>query len=230
MKLKSLAIALLGASLLAACGAKPEVVTPEPQTPVVPTDPKSFGQLSTLKPGEQGIIEQKLDVNIVSIGFESTGAGQVAGARDLNFAALSRELPQTYQTINRYPSFYGNNELSGNNFSFNYNYVTAPKTFEDEFFSFLVANGKEMAVKQDGLTYLNISSAAYNCQATKPLKMIYVEDDKTPVYACPQDAGNISRTVTGNLEVDGQLVEKWLADNGSKLGIDTTKHTVFLIN
>ncbi|MHA0035985.1 hypothetical protein [Deinococcus sp. PESE-13] len=232
MKVKALGIALLGASLLAACGNTDTQPQPKPQPEKL--DPSSFGQLSTLQPGELGTIEQKLKVNIVNIGYAATSPGQVTGARDLNFSGLRQELPSTYQTINRYPSFYGNNELSGNNFTFDYNYVTAPKSFEDEFFAFLASSGKEESVQKDGLTYLNISAAAYNCQSADTQKVLKVLDrkpgDLTPLYACPTPAGNIARQITGNWEVDGLAVEKWLGDNAGKLGIDPTQHTVFLIN
>ena len=224
MKIKALGMALLGASLLAACGGnQPEELAPT-----------SFGQLSTLKPGELGTIEQTLKVNIVNIGYAATSPGQVTGARDLNFSSLREGLPATYQTINRYPSFYGNNELTGNNFTFDYNYVTAPKSFEDEFFAFLNSSGKEESLQKDGLNYLNISAAAYNCQSADTAKVLKVLDrrpaDLTPLYACPEPAGNIAREITGNWEVDGAAVEKWLGDNAGKLGIDPTQHTVFLIN
>ena len=101
MKVKALGIALLGASLLAACGNTDTQPQPKPEK----LDPSSFGQLSTLRPGELGTIEQKLKVNIVNIGYAATSPGQVTGARDLNFSGLRQELPSTYQTINRYPSF-----------------------------------------------------------------------------------------------------------------------------
>ncbi|WP_278913950.1 hypothetical protein [Deinococcus wulumuqiensis] len=230
MKIKALGMALLGASLLAACGGDPAPAQPEPEQ----LPPSSFGQLSMLKPGELGTIEQKLKVNIVNIGYAATSPGQVTGARDLNFSSLRQELPATYKTINRYPSFYGNNELTGNNFIFDYNYVTAPKSFEDEFFAFLASSGKEDSLEKDGLTYLNIAAAAYNCQSADTTKVLKVLDrrpaDLTPLYACPESAGNIAREITGNWEVDGAAVEKWLGDNAGKLGIDPTQHTVFLIN
>ena len=229
MKFKALGTALLGAGLLVACGGDLAPTQPEPTK----LDPTSFGQLGTLKPGELGTIEQKLKVNIVNIGFGATSPGQVTGARDLNFSRLREELPATYQTINRYPSFYGNNELTGNNFTFEYNYVTAPKSFEDEFFAFLAANGKEESLQKDGLTYLNYAAALYNCQQDddKVIKTLSRRPaELTPLYACAAPAGNIAREITGNWEVDGAAVEKWLGDNAAKLGIDPTQHTVFLIN
>lgn len=223
MNAKALGLALLSASLLVACnnGTAP------------PEDPNSFGQLSTLQPGERGTIKQKLRVNIVNIGYRSTLPGQVAGPRDLNFESLRQELPETYNTINRYPSFYGNNEPTGNDFEFEYNYVDAGQAFEDEFFAFLQANGTEKSVERDGVKYLNISSAFYNCQSSdtqKVVKSFRPQGEDTPVYGCPTPAGNIAREITGNFEIDGAKVEQWLADNAGRLGVDTSEHTVFLIN
>ncbi|WP_019586503.1 hypothetical protein [Deinococcus apachensis] len=223
MNAKAVGLALLSASLLVACGGG----TPPTE------DPDSFGQLGTLQPGARATIKQKLRINIVNIGYRSTLPGQVAGPRDLNFESMRQELPDTYQTINRYPSYYGNKELSGNDFEFEYNYVDAGQAFEDAFFTFLGQNGAEKSVERDGVKYLNISSAAYNCQSADQqnvLKSFRPEGEDTPVYGCPRPAGNIARQVTGNFEIDGAKVEQWLADNAGQIGVDTTEYTVFLIN
>ncbi|WP_371827301.1 hypothetical protein [Deinococcus sp. QL22] len=182
-----------------------------------------------MAPGKRGVIKQQLNINIVNIGYRGTSPGQVADPRELNFAGLRSELPSTYQTINRYPSFYGTPELTGNDFEFEYNMINANTSFENEFFAFLQASGKEQSIKQDGLTYLNLASAQYNCQSDV-VKRLSITGEDTPVYACPVPATNIAREITGNFEVDGALVEQWLADNASKAGVDPTQHTVFLIN
>ncbi len=39
-----------------------------------------------------------------------------------------------------------------------------------------------------------------------------------------------SLTIDHNFEIDAEAVERWLAENGHQLGIDTTKPTVFLVN
>lgn len=222
MHMKHFGIALLSASLLAACGSNPSQPAPGTDT--------AFGRLNTLNPGAQASINQKLKVNIVSIGYRPTSPGQVVGPRDLNFDTMKQELPATYQTINRYPSFYGNNELTGNNFEFDYNFVSASAAFEDEFFKFLTDNGTEKAIVQDGVTYLNISSAYYNCQDPSQVQAFRPAGEDTPVYGCLQPAGNVARQITGNYEVDGEKVEQWLAGNAGKIGVDTTEHTIFLIN
>ncbi|MFC4426465.1 hypothetical protein [Deinococcus navajonensis] len=228
MKNKTLGIALLSVSLLAACGTTGTPV----ETPVPTPDPTSFGTLTTLKPGARAEINQKLKVNIVNIGYGSTLPGQVTSPRDLNFSDMAQQLPETYQTINRYPSFYGNNELTGNNFEFEYNYVNASQAFQDEFFKFLLDNGSEKSVVRDGVTYTDISSAYYNCQDTSStvIKSFRPTGEDTPVYGCLQPAGNIARPVTGNFEIDGEKVEQWLAANANRAGVDTSEHTIFLIN
>ncbi|MFC4638789.1 hypothetical protein [Deinococcus hohokamensis] len=229
MNLKILATALITASLLAACGGgETPVVTPTP-------DPTSFGTLTTLKPGARAEINQKLKINIVNIGYGATSPGQVTSPRDLNFSDMAEQLPATYRTINRYPSFYGNNELTGNNFEFDYNYVTASQAFQDEFFKFLMDKGSEKSVVRDGVTYTDISSAFYNCQSndlsdTTRFRSFRPTGEDTPVYACLQPAGNIARQITGSFEVDGEKVEQWLAANAGRTGVDTSEHTIFLIN
>lgn len=216
--------------LLSAC-AGTGTPTPAPGTPGTATP---YGRLTTLNPGAKGAIEQSLRVNIVSIGFRAPAPGQVAGPRELNREALEAELPEKYTTKNRYPSFYLNQEPTGNNFTFDYNHVTASQAIEDEFFAYLLANGTERSVKgANGELFLNIAAANYNCQENGALpgtSIVRANATPSPVYHCPTPAGNIAQEIKGNLEIDGALVEKWLGDNLSRMGIDATEHTVVLIN
>ena len=112
--------------------------------------------LTTLEPGGFRDIQQDLDINIVMIGFEPG-----AGFRDINEAALLGELPSSYRTVNRSPSFYFGNQFMGLTFDFNYNLVYADQAFEDMFFGYLASIATPMP--------LTIYQAAYNAQVTGSL-------------------------------------------------------------
>ncbi len=94
--------------------------------------PEPPPDLNTLDPGGFRDIEQDLTVNVVFVGYE-TGAGD----QDIDEAAFLAELPSTYRTVNRYPSFYFGNEFLGLTFNYDYNLVYADSTFEDAFFGYL---------------------------------------------------------------------------------------------
>jgi len=112
--------------------------------------------LSTLDPGAFLNIEQDLTINVVFVGYE-TGAG----ARNINETAFMDELPSTYRTINRYPSFYFGNEFLGVDFNFDYNLVYADTAFEDAFFGYLdsIATSMPLTLYQD----------LYNLEAARSL-------------------------------------------------------------
>lgn len=108
--------------------------------------------LSTLDPGGFRSIEQDLTINVVFVGYEPG-----AGYQDIDEAAFLGELPGTYRTVNRYPSFYFGNEFLGVDFNFDYNLVYADSGFEDAFFGYL----RSIAVSKP----LTIYQAAYNAQS-----------------------------------------------------------------
>ncbi|GGJ81338.1 hypothetical protein [Deinococcus aquiradiocola] len=192
------AISLLGLSLtLAACGQG---------TPAA--DPGTFS-LSTLQPGQKQDIDAAVKVNVVLVGYHPTAPGQVAGPRDVNVSDFTSILPGTGRNIARIPSAYGALESTGNTYTYQYNYVYASQSFEDNFFSYLTSKGTEKP--------LTVYQKAYNCQSTDDL-------------SCATPATNIARAVTGNLEIDGVLAENWLADNASSIGVDARQYTVFLVN
>lgn len=199
------AATLLGLSLLVACG------DPAPTPPTVPTD---FSSLTSLKPGQQDIINTKLKINVVFIGYRQTLPGQVATARQVDTTDFQQTLPKTYNSIARIPSAYGRHEYTGNSFDYQYNYVFADKAFEDDYFAFLNANGQDA-----DLTY---HQKLYNCQNDV--------DPETGEPTCTTPAGNINRVIDGNFEIDANKVENWLADNVSRVGVKPGEYTVFLVN
>jgi len=102
--------------------------------------------LSTLDPGGFQDIEQDLTINVVFVGYEQGGDSQ-----QIDNAAFLSELPGTYRTVNRYPSFYFGNEFLGVDFTFDYNLVYADTTFEDAFFGYLggIAESKPLTLYQE---------------------------------------------------------------------------------
>ena len=102
--------------------------------------------LSVLEPGGFRNLEQDLRINVVFVGYE-----QGAGAQEIDQAAFLGELPSTYRTVNRYPSFYFGNEFLGVDFSYNYNLVYADTSFEDAFFGYMdsIAEAKPLSLTQN---------------------------------------------------------------------------------
>lgn len=203
MKRFGFAATLLGIALLTACGGS--------STPTTPTD---FSGLKTLAPGKQDTINTKLKVNIVFVGYRQTLPGQVATARQINTADFNQILPHTYNTIARNPSAYGRTEYTGNSFDYQYNYVFADQSFEDDYFKFLQDNGKEAP--------LTFQQKVYNCQNDL--------DPKTGEPNCAEPAKNINRVIDGNLEVDASKVENWLADNSARVGVKPGEYTIYFVN
>ena len=74
--------------------------------------------LSTLQPGSFQEIDQDLTINVVFVGYEPG-----AGYQEINETDFLDELPATYRTVNRYPSFYFGNQYLGLNFDYDYNLV-----------------------------------------------------------------------------------------------------------
>jgi hypothetical protein len=190
---QSLVVLFLALLFLAACT----------QTPPSGTLPKA----NLLAPGETIEITQKLPVNIVFVGFE-----QGSGQQDVNLFAFQSGLASASQSVNRFPSFYGAIEYTGNNFTFDYNIKFADQGFEDNFFSYLtsIAEPSEPTLFQ----------IAYNCQ--------YIPDPDNP--PCQEPAPNIAAPVTNNVTIDAASAEKWLVDNASNLDIDSSEYTVFFVN
>lgn len=88
--------------------------------------------LTNLDPGGTTTLQQQLPVNIVFVGYES-------GAGDMNVdeTTFMNGLASTYDTINRYPAFYGLPADAHIGFTYDYNVVWADTTFEDSFFGYL---------------------------------------------------------------------------------------------
>jgi hypothetical protein len=165
--------------------------------------------LTTLEPGGFRNLEQDLTINVVFVGYE-----QGVGVLDIDEDAFLGELPGTYRTVNRYPSFYFGNEFLGVDFNFDYNLVYADTTFEDAFFGYLggIADPEPSTVYQE----------CYN--GTSPWNS---SDDGGPCWNQVNTTGNVGQ----NHWVDAPSVEQWLADNTNlMLGVDTSEYTVFFIN
>jgi len=110
--------------------------------------------LSTPDPGGFQDIEQELTINVVFVGYE-----QGNGYQEIDEAAFLSELPSTYRTVNRYPSFYSGNEFLGLTFTYDYNLVYADDAFEDEFFGYLDSIAQSEA--------LTLYQELYNLQSAK---------------------------------------------------------------
>jgi hypothetical protein len=110
--------------------------------------------LGTLAPGAFRTITQNLPINIVFVGYK-----QGAGPRDIDDAAFRAQLPASYDTIKRFPAFYGLLQRMGILFNYQYNVVYANQAFEDAFFAYLT----NIAVARTRTTAQN----AYNGQPAR---------------------------------------------------------------
>jgi hypothetical protein len=112
--------------------------------------------LITLQPGGFHTIEQDLTINVVFVGYEP-GSGDT----EIDETAFLGELPSTYRTVNRYPSFYLGNQFLGLTFNYDYNLVFADSTFEDAFFGYLDSIAAPMP--------LTLYQDLYNTQTARSL-------------------------------------------------------------
>jgi hypothetical protein len=157
--------------------------------------------LTTLQPGGFRTIHQELQINVVFVGYRPG-----AGPREIDEAAFRAQLPRGYNTINRIPSFYslfytGRTSDAGVTFDYRYDVHYADATFEAAFFAYLAS----IATPQP----LTILQDFYNTQQARALTIGQNE----------------------NSWIDAPSVERWLAANaGPRLGVDTTRYTVFLVN
>jgi len=94
--------------------------------------PSPAGNLTTLTPGRFLTIEQQIPVNVVFVGYE-----EGTGAMEVDEEEFLADLPSTYRSINRYPSFYLGNQPTGLRFTFDYDVTWADTDFEDAFFGYL---------------------------------------------------------------------------------------------
>jgi hypothetical protein len=96
---------------------------------------KSYGvtqNFTTLQPGQFRQINQSLQINIVFVGYH-----QGSGPRDINEGAFLAGLPNSYNSVNRIPEYYGLPSPTGLGFTYNYNLVYANSAFENAFFTYL---------------------------------------------------------------------------------------------
>ncbi|WP_029484729.1 hypothetical protein [Deinococcus marmoris] len=218
MKKRMLGALALSLSLLSGCGdGNSPAPTPQPNpqpTPQPVPPPADFSKLKTLKPGQQDTIRTRLKVNIVFVGYRQTSPGQIATARQIDTGDFSQTLPKSYEAIARIPSAYGRTEFTGNAFDYQYNYVFADQGFEDSFFGYLKAQGKEAP--------LTLQQSLYNCQNDL--------DPATGDPNCKVPSPNINRVVDGNFQIDARVTENWLADNVARVGVKPGEYTVFMVN
>ena len=123
-----------------------------------PTTPPVLG---TLEPGGTMTLSQSLPVNIVFLGYDEETGDPAASPRDINTTAFLGGLASTYETINRYPAFYGLPADAHVDFSYDYNVTYADTAFEDAFFGYLASIGTPGA--------LTLFQDEYNSQATRSL-------------------------------------------------------------
>jgi len=93
--------------------------------------------LTTLDPGGTMTLEQTLPVNIVFVGYEAEGGDPDASDTDVNEAGFLGDLASTYETINRFPAFYGLPADAHVDFTYDYEVTWADAAFEDAFFGYL---------------------------------------------------------------------------------------------
>jgi hypothetical protein len=222
-------VAALAAFVLAACGQGPDSQPgPTDSTGVAPeystgdllqpegdlfTASRSSNKLQTLAAGQFRSLDQIMPVNIVMVGYEQGGSAQ-----NINESRLRAQLPQRYETFNRDGFYYTDQagkqirERIGIKFRYRYNVRYANNSFENNFFNYLssIAIAKPLTLFQTG----------YNCQ--------FLPDAKNP--PCASSAKNVSKSVQDNAWIDGPKVEKWLAEHGNDVGINTAVPTVFLVN
>ena len=110
--------------------------------------------LTTLQPGAFREIAQDLDVNVVFVGF-------APGAIDVT--KFQADLPASYRSIHRYPTYYGARQSTGNRFNFRYSIVQASDAYANSLFGFLSTNAtpKPRTLFQD----------EYNAQAAAKVKV-----------------------------------------------------------
>lgn len=183
--------------------------------------------LTTLSPGASVRITQNLDVNVVLIGFEEgTGPQQIDTAR---FRSLLPPLSGSYldgNSIVGYPVF--GLEPHGLSFNLHYNIVHTPAAFNDAFFGFLRA----IAVQQN---FSPFGPGAPQLPVI-PSQFLYdfcnVSPSVDPAYGCSFAAvpRMNTRIITQNYFIDARLVEQVLGDALPLFGVDTSRHTVVLIN
>lgn len=90
-----------------------------------------------LKPGAFEVLDQKVPVNVVFVGYERD---------DIDLEAIKRELPAIYKPVVRYPQFYRlNGRDMGLAYRFKYTFDFTNSTFEKRFFAYLTAIGVEGA-------------------------------------------------------------------------------------
>jgi hypothetical protein len=129
--------------------------------------------LTTLQPGAFREIVQDLEVNVVFVGFAAPHA--------VDEERFKRALPASYQSIHRYPTYYGARQPTGNRFNFRYRIVQADAAYANALFGYLstIAKPELRTFYQD----------EYNKQAAATVK---VQDNHWI------DAPSVERWLAGN--------------------------------
>ena len=128
-----------------------------------------------LAPGRFEVLDQRVPVNIVFIGYDRNA---------VNLDDLKAVLPARYDPVVRYPQFYGlNGRQMGLSYEFQYRIDFAGKVFEQRFFQFLAASGVEGAP--------TAFQAAYNAQQRNVLDVtgpvLFIDAQKVERFLDEQD-------------------------------------------
>jgi hypothetical protein len=189
---------------LAACGQTldaPQAATQELESL------RQGADLRTLQPGKFQFIDQKVKVNLVFVGYRQNGP------RGVDVGAFKKGLPRTYKATTSAPSYYQPTpEFSGTSFTYDYDVKFADKRFEDSFFGYL----SSIAVEKP----LTLFQQTYNCQ----------DAELTEAGVCTTPSSNIGKVIDKNYWIDAPKVEKWLAYNSDRIGVNTREYTVFMVN
>jgi hypothetical protein len=163
-------------------------------TIVAPSQTAAASAFSNLDPGGPPNLSERVPARFVFVGFSPAQVSQ---------ATFMAQLPARYKPVVRSRGFYGNTELLGIDYTFDYSVTYTDSAFNDTFFAALTGLAqKESAV--DG-RIRTLFQDQYNDQLNNALD------------------------VTENWFIDAPTVEKWLIDHQPP-GVDTTRNTVFFVN
>ena len=109
-------------------------------------------KFTTLAPGGQPSLTEKVPVNVVFIGYDRDDVGK---------ADFLAGLAKTYEPIDRYPAFYGVESKLGIKYTYDYKLTYGTKAYEDKFFKQLTKLAKPAP--------LTVQQTDYNAQENNVL-------------------------------------------------------------
>lgn len=141
-------------------------------------------KFSTLAPGGQPSLTEKVPVNVVFIGYDRDDVGK---------ADFLSGLARTYEPVDRYPAIYGLDAKLGIKYTYDYKLTYGTKAYEDKFFKQLTKLAKPAA--------LTVQQTDYNAQENNVLDVTsnYEIDapsvEKYLAYNAPQGVDTKRNTV-----------------------------------